>query len=128
MSFKVLTVDDSRTIREMVRYTLLSEGYEIDEAADGQKALEMAKSKQYDYVITDLNMPKMDGVDLITHLRAHKNYQTTPILMLTTEFSGDEKEKGKAAGATGWIVKPFDPDKLISTLHLLTPQGVNDEV
>ena len=113
----ILAVDDSASMREMVGETLRSAGYEVLSAVDGHDALLTAKSNKVSLVLTDLNMPNMDGITLIRELRALPEYKYTPILMLTTEFKDDKKEQGKAAGATGWIVKPFDPDKLISVIR-----------
>jgi len=112
----ILAVDDSASMRQMVSFTLKGAGYDVTEAADGQEALAKAKSKQFDLVITDVNMPVMDGITFIKNLRTEVNYKFTPMLMLTTESAGDKKAEGKAAGATGWIVKPFNPDQLLTTV------------
>lgn len=112
----VLTVDDSASIRQMVAFTLKSAGYEVMEAVDGEDGLNKAKSKSADLILTDQNMPKMDGLALIKALRAMPQYRSTPILMLTTESSDAMKSAGKAAGATGWLVKPFDPQKLLEVV------------
>ncbi|MEI6558352.1 MAG: response regulator [Rhodospirillaceae bacterium] len=117
MKKKVMTVDDSRTMREMVSFTLKGAGYEVVEANDGQHALTVLGTNKVDLVIADLNMPIMDGLTLIRKLRAMAQYRTTPILMLTTEADDKKKAEGRAAGATGWIVKPFDPAKLISVVQ-----------
>ncbi|AWK87410.1 response regulator [Azospirillum thermophilum] len=114
---KVLTVDDSRTMRDMVAFTLKNAGYEVVEASDGQQALSVVAANKVDLVITDLNMPVMDGLTLIRRLRATPAHRTTPILMLTTEADESKKMEGRSAGATGWIVKPFNPDKLISVVQ-----------
>lgn len=113
---KILAVDDSHSIREMVNFTLSQAGYEVVLTVDGQQALDWAKHNTVDLVLTDINMPNMDGITLITHLRTLDNYKYTPILVLTTESSDDKKMEGRKAGATGWIVKPFNPDKLINTV------------
>ena len=113
MAKTVLSVDDSSSIRQMVAFTLKGAGYEVIEACDGQEGLEKAKMKTVDLVLTDQNMPRMDGLTLIKNLRAMPNYRSTPILMLTTESGDAMKQQGKAAGATGWLVKPFDPAKLL---------------
>ena len=107
-----MTVDDSASIRQMVRFTLEDEGYQVIEAVDGQDALNQADGKKFDLVITDLNMPKMDGISLITSLRSSSVHRFVPIIMLTTESQASKKQEGKKAGATGWIVKPFKPDQL----------------
>jgi two-component system chemotaxis response regulator CheY len=112
----VLTVDDSASIRQMVAFTLKSAGYEVVEAVDGEDGLNKAKNKSADLVLTDQNMPKMDGLTLIKTLRGLPQYRSTPILMLTTESSDAMKAAGKAAGATGWLVKPFDPQKLLEVV------------
>ena len=113
---KILVVDDSNSIRDMVSFTLKSSGYQTVEACDGQEGLSKAQSGTFDLVITDVNMPNMDGITLCQELRKLASFQYTPILMLTTESSTDMKQRGKAAGATGWLVKPFNPDKLLATI------------
>ena len=100
----------------MVSFTLKGAGYEVIEAADGQEGLEKAKMKTVDMVLTDQNMPRMDGLTLIKNLRAMPNYKNVPILMLTTESGDAMKQQGKAVGATGWLVKPFDPAKLLEVM------------
>lgn len=112
----ILSVDDSASIRQMVSFTLKGAGYEITETVDGQEGLEKAKTASFDLILTDQNMPRMDGLTLIKNLRQMPNYRSTPILMLTTEASDDMKAQGKAAGATGWLVKPFDPQKLLDVV------------
>ena len=112
----ILAVDDSASMRQMVTFTLKNAGHDVTEAEDGVQALGIAKGKSFDLVITDVNMPNMDGITLIKELRALPALKFTPMLMLTTESSGDKKAEGKAAGATGWIVKPFNPDQLIATV------------
>ncbi|KAA0583764.1 response regulator [Azospirillum sp. B21] len=114
---KVMTVDDSRTMRDMVSFTLRGAGYDVVEAADGQQAMSAIATTKVDLVITDLNMPVMDGLTLIRRLRAIPAHRTLPILMLTTEADESKKAEGRAAGATGWIVKPFNPDKLVSVVQ-----------
>jgi len=115
----ILTVDDSTSMRQMVRATLQSAGYGVVEAADGQEALEFAQKNTVDLVISDVNMPRMDGIKLVSELRALPSYRLTPLLLLTTESSQEKKLEGKRAGATGWIVKPFNPSQLINTLSRL---------
>ncbi|WEK04426.1 MAG: response regulator [Candidatus Devosia phytovorans] len=116
-SLRVLTVDDSRTILAMLHHTLSNAGFEVLQAEDGKQGLDVLKSQQVDVVITDINMPVMDGIEFIKHVRATGQHQSLPILILTTETSQDKRDQGKAAGGTGWIVKPFDPEKLISVIH-----------
>lgn len=113
---KILAVDDSASMRQMVSFTLKGAGHDVVEASDGLEALGLAKKGPVDLVISDVNMPNMDGITLIGELRKLGTYKYTPILMLTTESGGDKKSEGKSAGATGWIVKPFNPDQLISTI------------
>jgi two-component system chemotaxis response regulator CheY len=112
----ILAVDDSASMRQMVSFTLKGAGYRVIEASDGQEAYEKAMSNSVDLVLTDQNMPRMDGVTLARNLRALPAYSTTPILILTTESSVEMKTKGRQAGATGWLVKPFDPNKLIEVI------------
>jgi two-component system chemotaxis response regulator CheY len=116
MAASILAVDDSASMRQMVSFTLKGAGYEVVEAADGVQALNIAKTRPVNLVITDVNMPNMDGIALIRELRALASYKFTPLLMLTTESSPEKKQQGKAAGATGWIVKPFNPDQLLNTV------------
>jgi two-component system chemotaxis response regulator CheY len=118
---KVLIVDDSVSMRQMVSFTLRSGGFEVIEAGHGQEALDKLKSVAVDLVVTDLNMPVMDGITLIQHLRQQPAMKSKPILMLTTEGLAAKKEQGKAAGATGWIIKPFDPEKLLATIARVLP-------
>jgi two-component system chemotaxis response regulator CheY len=112
-----LIVDDSTSMRQMVSFALSSGGYGVREAQDGQAALALARAQQFDAVVTDVNMPNMDGIALIRELRQLPTYRFTPLLMLTTESCTDKKMEGKAAGATGWLVKPFDPDQLLATVR-----------
>ncbi|MFC7301814.1 response regulator [Cognatiluteimonas weifangensis] len=117
MSARLLIVDDSTSMRQMVSFALTSGGYAVEQAEDGQAALDIAREQRFDAVVTDVNMPRMDGIELIRQLRALPNYKFTPLLMLTTESGGDKKLEGKAAGATGWLVKPFDPEQLLATVR-----------
>ena len=112
----ILAVDDSASMRQMVSFTLKGAGYDVIEAVDGVDALNKAKGKTVNMVLTDVNMPNMDGITLIKELRKLPNYKFTPMLMLTTESAGDKKAQGKSAGATGWLVKPFNPDQLLGTI------------
>jgi len=112
----ILAVDDSASMRQMVSFTLKGAGYDVVEAVDGKDALGIAQSKAVNLVITDINMPNMDGITLIKELRSLPSYKFTPMLMLTTESSPEKKQEGKAAGATGWIVKPFNPEQLLNTV------------
>jgi two-component system chemotaxis response regulator CheY len=116
MAKSILAIDDSASIRQMVSFTLKSSGYEVVEAVDGMDGLEKAKVKSFNLILSDQNMPRMDGLTLVKSLRALPQYKTVPILMLTTESSDAMKSQGKAAGATGWLVKPFDPQKLVEVV------------
>ncbi len=118
---KVMIVDDSVSMRQMVGYTLRQGGYEVFEAEHGQDAIDKLRSLTVDLVITDLNMPVMDGITLIKNVRTQPAMKSKPILMLTTEGLAEKKEQGKAAGATGWLVKPFDPEKLLQTVAKVLP-------
>jgi Response regulators consisting of a CheY-like receiver domain and a winged-helix DNA-binding domain len=120
MSKVAITVDDSKTIREMVSFTLKNEGFEVLEAEDGVQALNVLQDKEVNVIITDLNMPNMDGIELIKKLREDPKFKFTPILMLTTEGDSSKKDLGKSAGATGWIVKPFNPEKLLQVISKVT--------
>lgn len=113
----ILAVDDSASMRQMVSFTLKGAGHDVVEASDGKEALDKARGRQFDLVISDVNMPVMDGITLIRELRALTEYKFTPLLMLTTESGDDKKSEGKSAGATGWIVKPFNPDQLLATIN-----------
>ncbi|GFE90970.1 response regulator [Steroidobacter agaridevorans] len=115
-SKSILAVDDSASMRQMVRYTLEGAGYEVVQAADGVEALDLAKTRGVDLVLTDVNMPRMDGITLVKELRCLDSYKFTPMLVLTTESGPETKQRGKQAGATGWIVKPFNPDQLLATI------------
>ncbi len=116
MAKRAMTVDDSRTMRDMVAFTLRGAGFEVTQAEDGKQALTMLASTPVDVVITDLNMPVMDGVTLIRALRADPKFRALPILMLTTESDPTKKAEGRTAGATGWLVKPFNPEKLVDVV------------
>ena len=113
----ILAVDDSASMRQMVSFTLKNAGYNVVEAVDGQDALEKANTRDFDLVLTDQNMPRMDGLGLSRKLRANPKFKSTPILILTTESSDEMKQAGRGAGATGWLVKPFDPVKLIEVIR-----------
>ena len=122
MDKTALIVDDSRTMRQMVAFTLTNAGFTVIEAEDGKDAVnKVSAGTKLDIIVTDLNMPEMDGITLIKELRLLTAYKFTPILMLTTESAMDKKKEGKEAGATGWIVKPFNPDTLLKTIAKVLP-------
>ena len=112
----IMTVDDSASVRQMVSFTLKNAGYGVVEAGDGQEALDKLASSSVNMVITDLNMPRIDGIELIRRLRANPSHKFMPIIMLTTESQASKKQEGKSAGATGWIVKPFKPEQLLAVV------------
>jgi len=122
MGKTVLVVDDSVSMRQMVSFTLTGAGYEVVEAGDGKEAVDKLNGgAKPNLVITDLNMPNMDGISLIKAVRGMAAHKFTPILMLTTESSDDKKKEGQGAGATGWIVKPFNPDQMLATIKKVLP-------
>jgi two-component system, chemotaxis family, chemotaxis protein CheY len=116
---EILTVDDSASIRQMVSFTLTKAGHQVMEAVDGRDGLAKAGQRKFGLVITDLNMPNMDGIQMIAAMRKLPGYGFTPILMLTTESQAEKKNEGRRAGATGWIVKPFNADQLIAVVQKL---------
>lgn len=117
MQTKVLTVDDSNVMRALLRSALTEEGFDVAQAIDGVDALEWLECNEVDVVITDINMPRLDGFGLIERLRAEGRHRDRPILVLSTESSDEKKARARAAGATGWIVKPFDAVKLASAVR-----------
>ncbi|MCP9456423.1 MAG: response regulator [Nitrospira sp.] len=123
MGKTALVVDDSPTMRHMVAFTLANAGFTVIEAVNGKDAVDKAAGQKMDLVVTDLNMPEMDGITLIKELRKTPDFRYTPILMLTTESAIEKKMQGKEAGATGWIVKPFNPDVLLKTIAKILPIG-----
>lgn len=114
MAKKIMTVDDSASVRQMVSFTLREAGYEVIEASDGKDALDKLSFNTVNMIITDLNMPNLDGISLIRAVRSSTSHKFIPIIMLTTESQDGKKMEGKAAGATGWIVKPFKPEQLLA--------------
>ncbi len=119
MAKKILVVDDSAAIRQSVTYTLDQAGYETMAAEDGKDGLGKLADGPFDLILTDVNMPNMDGISLVREVRAKDDYKFTPIVVLTTESQGSKMDEGKAAGATGWIVKPFDAEKLLGVVKKL---------
>jgi|SRR5271165_4445311 len=111
-----MTVDDSASLRQMVSVVLRGGGYDVIEAVDGQDALAKLKGQELDLFLTDVNMPKMDGLQLTRQLRTMPQYKFVPVILLTSESRPEKKQEGKAAGATAWIVKPFDPDQLLTVV------------
>lgn len=117
MKKKILAVDDSRVMRDLLGAALISAGYDVATAEDGEHGLRMAQEHRPDAIITDINMPKMDGFEFMETIRQDTAFRSTPILVLTTEFSKEKKARARNAGATGWIVKPFEHEKLIAALR-----------
>jgi two-component system chemotaxis response regulator CheY len=112
-----MTIDDSVSMRQMVAFTLQRAGYEVVQAGDGEDALAKLDGRDFHLFLADLNMPNMDGIELTRRLRSMPDYKFVPIVLLTTESHADKKKEGKMAGATGWIVKPFEPDKLLAVVN-----------
>ncbi len=121
MARRILTIDDSKTIRDMLMLTLTEAGFDVLQAVDGQHGLEVLGKEPVDLVITDINMPRMDGYEVIERMRSGSTHKTTPILVLTTESEAEKKNAARLAGATGWMVKPFDPDRLVATINKVAP-------
>jgi two-component system chemotaxis response regulator CheY len=117
MSKTILTVDDSRTMRDMLMLALSDAGYRVVQAQDGMHGLEVLQSTEPDVIITDINMPRMDGFGFIEGVRSNKRHRAVPILVLTTESDAAKKERARRAGATGWIIKPFNPVKLVEAIR-----------
>jgi two-component system chemotaxis response regulator CheY len=117
----ILIVDDSMTMRQMVNFTLSSAGHAVTEAGNTDEALLNAGKQRFDLVISDVNMPGRSGIELVAELRKLEAYKFVPIILLTTESQPEMKSKGRAAGATGWIVKPFDPEALLGVLRKVLP-------
>ncbi len=117
MSNSILVVDDTRSMRKMVATVLQAAGYEVEEAADGAEALDKARGRVFDLVVTDHNMPRMDGVTLVRALRGLAEYDDVALIVLSTETGAELKAKGRAAGATGWMAKPFDPAKMLDIVR-----------
>jgi two-component system, chemotaxis family, chemotaxis protein CheY len=121
MTKRVLTVDDSKTMLQMLQFALKQGGFEVIQGENGQEGLDLLESNHIDVIITDINMPVMDGITFIKELRKKPKNKATPVLILTTESSQSKKEEGRSAGATGWIVKPFDPGKLLEVIRKVSP-------
>ena len=115
-TIRIMTVDDSASMRQMVSFTLKGAGYDVVEAIDGRDALEKMENHSIHMLITDINMPNLDGIGLVRKVRSHAVYRFIPIILLTTESQDSRKQEGKTAGATGWIVKPFKPEQLLAVV------------
>ena len=121
MSTRILTIDDSKTMRDMLMLTLAEAGFDVLQAVDGQDGLDVLVNERVDVIITDINMPRMDGYEVIRQLRRQPEHKGTPILVLTTESEAEKKNLAREVGATGWLVKPFDPDRLVETVRKVAP-------
>jgi len=121
MAKRILTIDDSKTMRDMLMLTLADAGFDVLQAIDGRDGLDVLGKERVDVIITDINMPRMDGYEVIRHLRCNPDHKTTPILVLTTESEAAKKNLAREVGATGWMVKPFDPDRLVATIRKVAP-------
>jgi len=121
MTKRIMTIDDSKTMRDMLMLTLANAAFEVFQAVDGQAGVDALRGQEVDLVITDINMPKMDGYEVIRELRSRPEHKKTPILVLTTEAEGSKRTIARDLGATGWLVKPFDPERLIETVHKVCP-------
>jgi two-component system, chemotaxis family, chemotaxis protein CheY len=121
MSKRVLAVDDSKTMMDMIGFALRSAGFRVEEAEDGEAALCKLSRSRFDLIITDLNMPKLDGIALIRSVRADLRHRAVPIVMLSSERDGAKEADGKAAGASGFLVKPFSPEKLVELVQRVCP-------
>jgi len=121
MATRILTIDDSKTMRDMLMLTLADAGFDVLQAVDGQDGLDVLDKERVDVIITDINMPRMDGYEVIRQLRGNPNHKTTPILVLTTESESAKKNLAREIGATGWMVKPFDPERLVATIRKVAP-------
>lgn len=117
---KILSVDDSKLIRDMVSTVLASDGHEVMTAEDGMQGMELARQYPFDLVLADINMPVMSGISMVAKIRRLEGYEFTPILMMTTETSNYKKEKAKSSGASGWLAKPFTPERLLKAVNKLT--------
>jgi two-component system chemotaxis response regulator CheY len=123
MSRKMLTVDDSPSVRKLVKFTLKAKGFEVNSAGDGVEALELVKQQDFDAIILDINMPRMNGLEFLKHLKASEQFASIPVIMLTTEGQDDDKDKAVALGATAYMVKPFKPTQLLTLIEKIIPNN-----
>jgi len=123
MSRKMLTVDDSPSVRKLVKFTLKAKGFQVSSAADGMEALDLMKQEDFDAIILDINMPRMNGLEFLKHIKANDQYASIPVIMLTTEGQDDDKDKAVALGATAYMVKPFKPTQLLTLIGKIVPDN-----
>lgn len=123
MSKKMLTVDDSPSVRKLVKFTLKAKGFQVSSAGDGEEALDLMKEESFDAIILDINMPRMNGLEFLKHIKANDQYASIPVIMLTTEGQDDDKDKAISLGATAYMVKPFKPTQLLTLLEKIVPDN-----
>lgn len=123
MSRKMLTVDDSPSVRKLVKFTLKTKGFQVSSAADGLEALDLMKQENFDAIILDINMPRMNGLEFLKQIKTNDQYAAIPVIMLTTEGQDDDKDKAVALGATAYMVKPFKPTQLLTLLEKIVPDN-----
>jgi two-component system chemotaxis response regulator CheY len=123
MSKKMLTVDDSQSVRKLVKFTLKAKGFQVSSACDGLEALDLLKQEEFDAIILDINMPRMNGLEFLKQIKANDQYASIPVIMLTTEGQDDDKDKAVALGATAYMVKPFKPTQLLTLLEKIVPDN-----
>jgi len=123
MSRKMLTVDDSPSVRKLVKFTLKAKGFQVSSAGDGVEALDLMKQEDFDAIILDINMPNMNGLEFLKHIKTNNQYASIPVIMLTTEGQDDDKDKAVALGATAYMVKPFKPTQLLTLLEKIVPDN-----
>ena len=123
MSKKMLTVDDSPSVRKLVKFTLKAKGFQVSSASDGEEALDLIKQENFDAIILDINMPRMNGLEFLKHIKANDEYASIPVIMLTTEGQDDDKDKAVSLGATAYMVKPFKPTQLLTLIEKIVPDN-----
>ena len=123
MSRKMLTVDDSPSVRKLVKFILKAKGFQVSSACDGMEALELMKQEGFDAIILDINMPRMNGLEFLKHIKANDQYASIPVIMLTTEGQDDDKDKAVSLGATAYMVKPFKPTQLLTLIEKIVPDN-----
>lgn len=123
MSKKMLTVDDSPSVRKLVKFTLKAKGFQVSSASDGEEALDLIKQEDFDAIILDINMPRMNGLEFLKHIKENDQYASIPVIMLTTEGQDDDKDKAVSLGATAYMVKPFKPTQLLTLIEKIVPNN-----
>ena len=123
MSKKMLTVDDSPSVRKLVKFTLKAKGIQVSSAGDGEEALDLIKQEDFDAIILDINMPRMNGLEFLKYIKENDQYASIPVIMLTTEGQDEDKDKAVALGATAYMVKPFKPTQLLTLIEKIVPDN-----